>query len=383
MKAEPDISGDEMDKGRTGSVDIFRGITVVLMILVNNPGNWSAIYKPLRHAAWHGLLPADLVFPFFLFIMGVSIELSMRARSSRDEDKGGIPLHVIRRTAILFLLGLFLNGFPFYPAGRVLEIRIPGVLQRIAVVYCVTSFLCLWTRFRVQAAFFAVLLAGYYSVCMFIPVPGTGCPNIEPGTNFAAWLDRLLLHGHLWKVTGTWDPEGILSTISAVGTCITGAWAGRILLSDRDEGVKTICLASAGSVFALAGLAWHPFFPINKNLWTGPYVLCTAGIAAVCLAFLYHAIDVKRSLWWTGPFMVTGVNSLAAFFLSSLAARCMNVIHVSAGGNTVSLQSFLYKYLFAANLGMYNASLAWALVMAVIWIVIMAVLYKKKIFIKL
>jgi predicted acyltransferase len=372
-----------MDDGRTESVDVFRGITVVLMIIVNNPGSWSHIYRPLQHARWHGLLAADLVFPFFLFIMGVSIELSLKSRIARMEERSAIAVHIMKRTAVLFLLGLFLNGFPFYPAERILEIRVPGVLQRIAVVYCITAFLCLRTSVRLQAAVLAALLSGYWALCALVPVPGTGQPGIEPVANIAAWLDRLLFGGHLWKVTATWDPEGFLSTISAVGTCILGVWTGKSMTSGKSETAKTVYLVAAGLFFIAAGLVWGRFFPVNKSLWTGSYVLLTAGIAGLCLAVFRHLIDVRGTTWWTGPFRAMGLNSLAAFFLSSLAARLMNVIEISQGEKAVSLQVFLYEHLFTPHLGPYDASLAWALLTAAFWIAVMIVLYRKRILIRL
>lgn len=372
-----------MDNARTGSVDVFRGITVVFMILVNNPGSWSHIYAPLRHAAWNGLLPADLVFPFFLFIMGVSIGLSMRARLARSQEKSAIALHILRRSAILFVLGLFLNGFPFWPAERVLEIRIPGVLQRIAVVYCITAFLYLYASVRAQAAVLGLLLFGYRALCALVPVPGIGRPALDPGQNIAAWVDRLLLDGHLWKVTQTWDPEGILSTVSAAGTCILGVWAGRIMIAAGEGHAGTLRLAAGGLVLSALGLAWHPFFPINKSLWTGSYVLCTAGIAAVCLALLHEIIDIRRISRWAGPFLAMGLNALAAFFLSSLVARVMNVARMPGGDGTVSLQFYLYEHFLTPFLYPYSASLAWAVMNAAVWLAIMGFLYQKKMFIRL
>jgi predicted acyltransferase len=375
-------AGSVMQGKRHTSVDAFRWITVVLMIGVNNPRSWSHVHAPLRHAPWHGLLPADLVFPFFLFIAGVSIELSLRARADRSENRIVSALHILKRAALLFALGLFLNGFPFYPFERLAQIRIPGVLQRIALVYAGAAFLRLYGGLGLQAAVLALLLGGYWALLTLVPVPGAGQPSLDPGTNLAAWLDRLLLDGHLWKVTRTWDPEGILSSLSALSTAILGLWAGRMLFA-KDGRARTLALIAGGTVLIALGCVWHHLYPINKGLWTGSYVLVTAGIAALFLVLLRWIIDVRDVKGWSLPFVIMGANALAAFVLSSILARTCNVVQVPVEGMNLSLQSYLYGYYVVPHLDSLNASLAWALAMAGLCFPVMALLYRKRIFIRM
>ena len=372
-----------MMRERMQSLDVFRGMTVAFMILVNNPGSWSHIYPALRHAHWHGIMGADFVFPFFLFIMGVSTELSIGTNPVLPDERKRISSHIIRRTLILFALGLFLNMFPFFPAWRITHMRIPGVLQRIAVVYFITAFACMRMSAGKQHLAAFLLLAGYRALCAFVPVPGEGYPSIEPGVNLAAWLDRTLMPGHLWNVTVTWDPEGILSTVSAVTSSLLGASAGRLVRNDTGKNGKQQRLVLAGLILCVAGLAWHPFFPMNKSLWTGSYALFTAGVAMLFLALLRYLIDVRHVRWWTAPFAAMGVNSLAAFFLSSLLARIMNVITVAGAKGEVSLQVYLYGTCYAPHLSQVNASLAWALSNVFLWLAVAGLMYRKRIFVKL
>ena len=364
---------------RMPSLDVFRGMTVAFMILVNNPGSWSHIYPAFTHSHWHGIMGADFVFPFFLFIMGMSIELSIGTRSAFPDERKRISTHIIRRTLILFALGVFLNVFPFHPAWRITHMRIPGVLQRIAIVYFISAFACMRMSATGRRAFAVFLLVGYRALCALVPVPGAGYPSIEPGVNLAAWIDRTLMPGHLWNITVTWDPEGILSTLSAVTSCLLGAETGRIV---KDDG-KRLHLVCAGVVLCAAGLAWHPFFPMNKSLWTGSYALFTAGAAAIVFASLRYIIDMRHVTFWTGPFLAMGVNSLAAFFLSSLLARMMNVIAVATPAGDASLQVYLYNRFYASNFSQVNASLAWALSNVLLWTIVMMVLYRKRMIIKL
>src|SRR5262245_4381882 len=256
------------------SLDAFRGMTIAAMILVNDPGTWSAVYWPLDHASWNGWTPTDLVFPFFLFIMGVALELSTARRSAANPqgDNRAILRHVLIRALILFALGLFLNGFPFFHLHR---IRIMGVLQRIALCSLFAGLLTLKTTVRTRVIVVAGLLLGYWALMTLVPVPGYGRGHLDPEGNLAAYIDRALMSGHTWKAM--WDPEGWLSTLPAIATTLMGGFAGRWLLSAASESRKVLALVVAGGVGLVAGEIWNRWFPINKNLWTSSYAVFTAG----------------------------------------------------------------------------------------------------------
>lgn len=366
--------------GRLLSLDVFRGITIAGMILVNNPGSWSNIYPALQHAPWHGCTPTDLIFPFFLFIVGVAITYSLSKRKERGDDQKKLLLQIFRRTVILFGLGIILHGFPNFNFS---EIRIPGVLQRIAIVYFFASLIFLKANIKVVAYISAAFLLIYWFLMAVIPVPGVGYPNLEPTTNLAAWLDRTLLEGHLWKSTKVWDPEGILSTIPAISTALFGVLTGHWLRRNMDEAKKVVWLFVFGNIALVLGIIWDVWFPLNKNIWTSSYVVYTAGLALHFLAMCYWLIDVKGYKWWTKPFVVYGLNAITVFFLSGIVGRLMILIKVTdSTGAEVALKTYLYESLFTPWLSPINASLAWAITYIVIWLGLMWILYAKKIFIK-
>ena len=369
------------------SLDVFRGITIMGMILVNNPGTWSDIYPQLEHAQWNGCTFTDLIFPFFLFIVGVAISYSLSKRKEQGGSMKSLYLNILRRTIILFGLGLILSGFPFGLAFSHQfswsTIRIPGVLQRIAIVYMITAFLFLTTNTKFQYWFTAIILVLYAALMSFIPVPGVGYANFNPATNLEAWLDRLILGTHLWSGTKLWDPEGILSTLPAIGSAMLGIFTGNLIRSAKDPATKTVWLYIWGSILMLAGWAWSFWFPLNKNLWTSSYVLWTAGLALNFLAFCYWFIDVKKITWWIKPFQVYGMNAITVFFLSGIVGRLMSLIKWnSADGSVVTVKSFLFDNYFLSWLSPINASLAWAVVYVLVWLGLMWILYAKKIFIK-
>jgi len=371
--------------GRLLSLDVFRGITIAGMILVNNPGTWSAIYPPLEHAKWNGCTPTDLIFPFFLFIVGVAIPFALGKRMERGEDHKKIILQIIRRSVILFLLGIILAAFPFGILGHNLNLatlRIPGVLQRIALVYLITAILFLKTNYKAQIYIGASLLIIYAILMTLVPVPGVGHPNLEPTTNLGAWLDRKLLNGHLWSQTKVWDPEGILSTMPAIVTAIIGMITGWWLRLDKDKTLKTVWLFIMGSICMALGYIWNGWFPINKGIWTSSYVLYTGGLALLFLGFCYWFIDVKNSRWWIKPFQVYGLNAITVFFLSGLVAKLLYIIKVPYGTEQVGLGTYLFRNLFLPWLSPINASLVWAICYVIFWLGLMWILYKKKIFIK-
>ena len=369
------------------SLDVFRGITIMGMILVNNPGTWGAIYPPLKHAAWNGCTPTDLIFPFFLFIVGVAISYSLSKRKAQGGDMKSLYLNIFRRTVILFVLGLILAGFPFgLLFGHEFSwstIRIPGVLQRIAIVYMISSILFLTTNTKFQYWFTGGVLVIYTVLMSLISVPGVGYANFEPTTNLAAWLDRLLLGSHLWSGTKVWDPEGILSTLPAIGTAMLGIFTGNWLRSEKDQTTKTVWLYVWGSILMVAGWVWDGWFPINKNIWTSSYVLYTGGLALNFLAFCYWFIDVKKITWWIKPFQVYGLNAITVFFLSGIVGRMMYMIKwENAEGTMISVKDYLFQTFFLSWLQPINASLAWAIAYILIWLGLMWILYAKKIFIK-
>jgi predicted acyltransferase len=370
------------------ALDVFRGLTIAGMLLVNNPGTWGAIYPPLRHAAWHGWTPTDLIFPFFLFIVGITTHLSLAARRARGDDDAMLVRQVLRRGGIIILLGLLLSGFPFIPkyGFDLSTIRIPGVLQRIGVAYIAAALLTLRTSARTQLIIVTALLFGYWAIMTLVSVPGGTLGALAlatPDASFAAWLDRTVLGDHLWKVSKTWDPEGILSTVPAIGTAMLGVFAGRWIASPRPLAERIAALFAVGSIAMVAGLMWSWSFPINKNLWTSSYVLFTAGMAAVTIATCIWLIDVQRVTWWTKPFVVFGMNPILAFVGSGMMARLMaSIIKVERGGQTVSLQRAIYDSAFASWLAPMNASLLYAVCFVGFWFLILTALHKKKVFLK-
>jgi predicted acyltransferase len=358
------------------------------MLLVNNPGSWGAIYPPLRHAAWHGWTPTDLIFPFFLFIVGITTHLSLTARRARGDDEGKLVRQVLRRGGIIILLGLLLSGFPFIPALGFdpATMRFPGVLQRIGVAYIAAALLTLRTSFKTQVVIASALLLGYWAAMTLVPVPGGGVGPATldtPDASLAAWLDRAVFGNHLWRQSRTWDPEGLLSTVPAVGTTMLGIFTGRWLALQRPLMERLAAMFAIGSIGMVVGLMWNWFFPINKNLWTSSYVVFTAGMAAVVLATCVWLIDAKRITGWTRPFVIYGMNPILAFVGSGMMARLMgSIIKVEQNGQRVSLQKAIYDSAFASWLAPMNASLLYAVCFVVFWLGILALLHRKKIFLK-
>ncbi|MBD3749883.1 MAG: DUF1624 domain-containing protein [Sphingobacteriales bacterium] len=369
------------EKKRLLSLDFFRGFTVVAMILVNNPGDWGHIYAPLEHAEWNGCTPTDLIFPFFLFIVGVSIVYALSGEKEDLAHHSKVFLSVIKRAAILFALGLLLSLFPYFNFSVV---RIPGVLTRIAVVYLITAILFIKFDEKILFKIFIGLLLIYWLMMTLIPVPGVGFPNLEPETNLGAWLDRTVFtEAHLWVSSKTWDPEGLLSTLPAVGTALFGVLIGLTLKSkQRSDENKVAWLFTYGIIATLGGLVFDLIFPINKSLWTSSYVLYSGGLASMGLALCYWLIDVQGFTLLTKPFVIYGINAITVFFASGIIARSMNLIHVSLNGETVTLKGWFYEQFFTPYFSPYNASLAGAITFVLIWYVILWMMYQKNIIIK-
>ena len=411
-----------MTQDRLISLDVFRGMTIAGMVLVNNPGTWSAIYGPLEHAPWHGITPTDYIFPFFLFIVGVAIPIALKKRMENGVT-GEIYLKIIQRAATIFALGLLISAIPFfqfndsvgipyalkillllsfstalflyllekktaaaitaaasavivlgfYFAGAEIlwynfaTMRIPGVLQRIAVCYLIVSLIFLHTNWKQQLAISIVLLLAYWLLMTLIPVPGCEITTMDDkACNLAAWLDRTILtESHMWRSAKVYDPEGILSTIPAIVTTLSGVLTGTwITWKDeggrmKDERVesegssvrlhpsslnKVAGLFFAGTVLLAIGWSWSLLLPLNKSLWTSSYVVYTSGLALLTLGFCYWLIDIKGYKRWAWPFVVFGANALALFVFSGLMARLLGMIRLAGPkeGKEISLQQFIF-----------------------------------------
>ena len=367
-------------KERLVSLDVFRGIAIAGMVLVNNPGTWSHVYGPLQHAQWHGWTPTDLVFPFFLFIVGVAISLAFGSRVESGGSSRDLHLKVIKRSLIIFALGLFLNAFPYFNFA---ELRIPGVLQRIAVCYLFASIIFLNTKIRTQIAITITLLLIYWMMLKLIPAPGFAAGDLTKEGSLPSFVDRVVFGKHVWAQAKVYDPEGLLSTIPALATTLIGVLTGHLLRVKKTAYEKLAGMFVAGAVCVALGWAWNFFFPINKALWTSSYVLFTGGLALQFLALCYWLIDVQGYRKWVKPFEVFGVNALALYVGAGLMAELLGVIKVNRpDGTTGSLGSWIYQNLFASWASPINASLAFAIAFVLVWLGLMWILYRRKIFIK-
>ena len=365
-------------KGRLVSLDAFRGITIAGMILVNNPGSWDHVYPPLRHAAWHGWTPTDLIFPFFIFIMGAAISLALGRRAGEGQSPARLHRKILVRSALIFAVGLLLHLLPQFEFG---SLRIPGVLQRIALCYLVAALLYVHAGTKARTGWALGSLAAYYLIMRYVPVPGYGAGVWDYNGNLESYVDTKLLAGHLYKPT--FDPEGIVSTLPAIGTALLGTLAGDWLRAPRGTAAKTAGLTAAGAALTAAGLALHPYFPINKQLWTSTFVLFTAGAACLLLAACYLVIDGLGFKKWAAPFVVFGTNALAAFVGSGLAVKLLRYVKVGPEGDKVGILSWVYQHAFVPWAGELNGSLAYAAVYVLLWLGLMTILYRRKIFIKL
>ncbi len=369
------------------SLDVFRGMTIAGMLLVNNPGTWGAIYPPLKHAEWHGWTPTDLIFPFFLFIVGITTWISLESRRARGATDGELVRQIVKRGLIIIALGLLLNMFPYEKIERFTQLRYTGVLQRIGLAYMFGALLAFKSNLKQQIVAAGALLIGYQVLMTLVPVPGQyGLGGLYLDTkdqNLAAYVDRLLLEGHLWVGSRTWDPEGLLSTIPAIGTVILGVIAGRWINGKEPLTERIAGLFAAGSIVIVVGLMWNWSFPINKALWTSSYVAFTAGMACVTLATCMWIIDLHRVTRWTKPFVIYGVNPIVAFWGSGAMARLIySVIKVPCGETTLVLQKCVYENAYASWLPDKLASLAFAVTFVLLWLGILSILYRKRIFLK-
>ncbi len=363
-----------MQNERLISLDAFRGFTIAAMILVNNPGSWEHVYAPLLHKTWNGVTPTDLIFPFFIFIVGVSIVLAYSRRIAAGVPPAKMVNKVVFRALKIFLVGVTLN---FLWVLDFSELRIAGVLQRIAIVFLVCSLLYLFTSWRTQLITGIVLLIGYWLALALIPTPGYDKAMLEPGINLAAWVDSNFLPGKMWE--GTWDPEGILSTFPSIATGIAGMMAGAIITGKLDQERKVLWLFTAGFLATIVGQAWGWIFPLNKNLWTSSYVVFTGGLACLTLAASIFIVDMLGRKRFTKIGIVFGANAIAIYVFAGLATwffysmkigdQSLNV-HFLNLCNAFSLSPKLGSLIFALLYVAFNYIPAW-------------LLYRKRIFIKL
>lgn len=436
------------------SLDVFRGMTIAGMVLVNNPGTWSAIYGPLKHAEWHGITPTDYIFPFFLFIVGVAIPIAFTKRMETGVTRD-LYLKIVQRAATIFTLGLLISMIPFFQfndttgipyAIKILLVlsfsaalllyllekkktaaiiagssallmvgfylaganivwynfagmRIPGVLQRIAVCYLIVSIVFLHTNWKQQTALSIILLLLYWLMMTVIPVPGCEVATIDDkACNLAAYLDRAILtEAHIWRSAKVFDPEGILSTIPALVTTLSGVLAGTWLMAKNEGGRmkdeadssgsslnKAVGLFVAGTVLLAIGWSWSLLFPLNKSLWTSSYVVYTSGLALLTLAVCYWLIDIQGYKRWSRPFVIFGVNALALFVFSGIMARLLGMIRFAGpeDGKDITLQQWIFNNWFLSWASPVIASLAYAITFILLWLFLMWLLYRKRIFIK-
>jgi predicted acyltransferase len=374
--------------GRLLSLDFLRGLTIAFMILVNNNGDEVRAYWPLKHAAWNGFTPTDLVFPTFLFLVGVSTVFSTASRLAQGATRQTLFLHVVRRSIILFLLGLVVNSFPFFHLDTM---RFYGVLPRIAICYFIVASLYIVSPgWRGKAALAVAALVGYWILMRFVPVPGYGVPGhdiplLDRDANLTAWLDRQIFSApHLYEHTR--DPEGLLSTIPALATALLGALTGIWLRTKRQLTEKVRGVAVAGVTGLLLGGLWNFTFPINKKLWTSSYVFWAGGCSLLLLALCLAIVDLpERSAGRQDrsgvlkPFFIFGTNAIAAYVFSESLAAAIVSIHLQSGLN---LQQFFYRSILRVVPNVPFASLLYSILFVVVCWLFVAVLYRRKIFLK-
>ena len=375
---------------RLGSLDAFRGFAIAGMVLVNNPGSWKYIHGPLAHAEWNGCTFTDLIFPFFLFAAGLAMTISLGRRAQETGNRWALLSTLARRAAVLFLIGLALNLIPSF---QLAPLRIPGVLQRIALTILLAAPIVLWGRWRAALAGIFGCCGLYLVLMLLVPVPGAdglvAAGRLAPGLDFGSWLDRLLLGGHLWASARTWDPEGLVSTLPATASLLFGVLAGYYLRALGQRLPKAAGLLLAGLV--LLALGWGlgaVLLPINKNLWTPSYAVFTAGWALVFLG-AFHALLDEASPAVTRiarrvclPLTIYGMNALALFVLSGLVGRLLQAVHVAGAAGPITLKESLFGALATLPLSPANASLAFAVLFNLAIFAVAVVMWRKQWFIK-
>jgi len=366
---------NETTNQRLLAVDVMRGLTLIGMIIVNDPGSWNHVFPPLLHAEWNGLTPTDYVYPFFLFLVGVSIPLAYQPKLDAKVRKAPMVGKIFSRSLKIFALGIFLWHFPDFNFS---EIRWAGVLQRIALVFLPCALLFLYTDRKQQTRLAAGILLAYWVIMAYLPVPGIGMPDLsEPGKNWAHYLDSILLPGKLWQET--WDPEGILSTFPAIVTGIFGMLAGHILNEKKAMQQQLISLFLMGFVLLVMGDLWQWFFPMNKNIWSSSYTCLMGGIACLTLAGLIHLTDIRGKTSWTYPARVFGTNAIVAYVLAGTLTTVFYNNHFPEGGLNGLFMSWGQNLGIPAQL----ASFLYALFYVGVVFLPVSILYRRKLFIRL
>ncbi len=448
MKDQAPVPATLLHPKRLMSLDVFRGATIAMMMLVNNPGDWGAVYAPLRHAEWNGWTLTDCVFPFFLWIVGLALPIATAHRLEQGQSRRQLLLHAVRRAAILFGLGLFLNSFNYLLDGSLWHngwvqglhhfattVRIPGVLQRIAlcslapsVVFLLCSRaskpsdapqstgpversvvpgargawwgLILHDCIGLELLVVAMLLVGYWLLMALCPVPGFGAGVLTKDGNFSGYIDNLVLNGpvigrHVWAQAGTWDPEGLISTLPAIATCLFGVLAGQVLRAKLLVEARAAWLFTMGFLLLLSGQVMSVWLPINKSIWTSSYAVFMAGLATLCFAVCYWLIDVQGLRRGVKPFAIYGMNAITVFVLAGVLGRLSLEVKVAAAdGRAVALKTFLYESFFAPFaspdtapfFGLLasprNASLLWALLYVTGLYLVAYLMYRRKWFVR-
>jgi predicted acyltransferase len=362
---------------RLVSLDAFRGATIALMVLVNTPGGPHS-YGPLNHSEWNGWTITDMVFPSFLWIVGVAIALSLGQRIAAGVPKSRLFLQVLRRAAVIFGLGLIVYAAPNFDLSTQ---RLLGVLQRIAICYLIASSIYLTTRWRGQIVWIVALLVSYWLIMMLVPVPGYGAGDLAVGHNIANYVDGVVLGAHNYANTKNWDPEGLISTLPAIATALLGIVAGYILKLKRDLAERTTWLYLTGSILIALGLICDIWLPINKKLWTSSFTLFMAGMDFVIFAGFVWLIDGRGYRRYARPLAIMGMNAIAVYMASELVEEALSLIHVGGPGSP-SVHEWIYQTIFAPLASPLNASLAYAICYVLLMYAIAYGMYRKRWFLK-
>jgi predicted acyltransferase len=368
--ASNDLPGEKPD--RLVSLDAFRGVIMALMILVNTAGGFPGTYGPLRHADWNGWTITDVVFPSFVWIVGVSLCLSLGKRLAAGAPRGPLVWRVLRRGAIIYGLGLLVYAFPHFELST---LRLLGVLQRIAICYVAGSLLYLFTGVRTQIVSIVVLLAAYWALMMLVPVPGYGVGRLDVEGNLAHWVDRMLLGTHNYAATKTWDPEGVVSTLPAIASVLFGIMAAHILRMKKVLSERTTWLFLTGCVLIALGLMCNTWLPINKKLWTSSFALFMAGLDFLMFACALWLIDGMGYRRYSRPFVILGMNAITIYMIAELLETTMNVLRWP--GSAQSIREWLYSNLYASSFSPANASLLFALSYVALMFVIAYAMYRR------
>ena len=395
LTAAPAATAGAVTTGkRLLSLDALRGLTIAFMIMVNNTGGPGA-WKQMRHSFWNGMTATDLVFPTFLFVVGITIVFSVESRLARGATRAQLALHTVQRAAILFAFGVIVNGFPYF---HLAHLRIYGVLQRIAICYLVVGLLYLFDkRVLTMLVLLVTVLLGYWVLVRWVPVPGAGVPGrdvafLDRDQNIVAWTDRQLMPGHLYEdrpLHDARDPEGLLSDIPALGTTLLGLLAGLWLRSKREISAKTWGLAAGAAACMALGYFWSIWFPLNKKMWTSSYVLAAAGWSLALLALAWWAVEQKgwgktragkAALW---PWLVFGSNAIVAYMISELLPGLFDTMGFYADGKDMDPETWAYAHVFMHIPDPGWRALFFSLTFAAVCFVPVWVLYRKRIFIKI